>query len=93
MYARIAADHSAYNARAWQIRYPEPIVGTVPHDERTLRCACPRIPDLHRAIATASLLAYNLDEFVDNPKAMAAAHQLLLGVLLAVRRCLPGDDS
>ena len=85
IYARIAADYSAYNARAWQIRYLEPIVAAVPHDERALLCACPRIPDVFRAIATASLLAYNLDDFLDDPKALSAAHQLVLGVLLAVR--------
>ena len=93
IYARIAADYSAYNARAWQLRYREPIVSTVPHDEHALRCACPRIPDPHRALGTATLLAYNLDEFVDDPKALGAAHQLVLGVLLAVRRCLPGGDE
>jgi hypothetical protein len=79
IYARIAADYSAYNARAWQVRYGQPIVASVPRDERALRCGCPRIPDLHRAIATASLLAYNLDDFVDDPKALGNAHQLVLG--------------
>ena len=49
IYARIAADYSAYNARAWQVRYGQSIVATVPHDEHALRCACPRIPDLRRA--------------------------------------------
>jgi hypothetical protein len=93
IYARIAADYSAYNARVAGPIRAAPIVATVPHDKRALRCACPRIPDIHRAIATASLLAYNLDEFVDDPKAMAAAHHLVLSVLLAVRRCLPGADS
>jgi hypothetical protein len=93
IYARIAADYSAYNARAWQVRYREPIVASLPHDEHALLCACPRIPDVFRAIGTAILLAYNLDEFVDDAKALGAAHQLVLGVLLAVRRCLPGGDD
>ncbi len=93
IYTRIAADYSANNARAWQVRYYEPIVSTVPHDEAALRRALPRVPDMQRAVATASLLAYNLDAFGEDPKALGAAHNLVLGVLLALRKHTPGFDG
>ncbi len=93
IYTRIAADYSVYNASAWRVRYDEPIAAALPHDEATIHQARPRVPDLKRAVATAILLAYNLDAFGENAKALSAAHSLVLGTLAALRKHVPGYDG
>jgi hypothetical protein len=86
IYLRIAADYSVYNASAYKQRYQEPIVSVLPHTEPAIAAKLPRVADAARAVATAVLLAYNLDDFCDDPKALGAAHTLVVGVLLSLRR-------
>ena len=68
IYLRIAADYSVYNASAYQGRYHEPIVSVVPHTEHAIAAKLPRVADAARAVATAVLLAYNLDDFCGDPQ-------------------------